>query len=265
MIATSMMPSLSTRRLSMQLSDTKKIRLNVTIDDVSPHTRSSIVPVLEYKKMLPGKKITLFIPTAHWRTVRQEVATQYPLRLSQNEQFCQQLLDLPSVLFECAYHGEFHGRPFISDNDELMGLNYDEACAKFESMLNEVKLAGLEKRMTMIIRPPAWRMSAAAIRAARSFGFALALIDVDYAKETYAGEDELENDVIYSNLVYPQNDVTKIDCDSSICYHASNWDKGLLSQQALEQLTTVLNRDNVQTVHMSELLAEKKKKSYELS
>jgi predicted deacetylase len=119
-------------------------KLNISIDDVSPHTKSSIVPVLNFRDKFPRKKVTLFIPTAYWRTVKQGITTQYPLKLSEHEQFCQQLLDLPSDLFECAYHGYYHGIPFQSDNDEFKSLTYDEACNKFELMLDEVKRAGLE-------------------------------------------------------------------------------------------------------------------------
>ena len=60
-------------------------KVNISIDDVSPHPMSSVGVIdrcMEVIEEFPDVKFTLFIPAAYWRTTRPEVATTKPLNLS---------------------------------------------------------------------------------------------------------------------------------------------------------------------------------------
>ena len=68
-------------------------KINISIDDVSPHSESS-VKVLEQChdliKEFPEIKFTLFVPIAYWRTMG-PTATKTPLRIDEHPEFCEVL------------------------------------------------------------------------------------------------------------------------------------------------------------------------------
>ena len=79
-----------------------KFDVNVSIDDVSPHPRSSTKVIDQCYKLIdsfPDIKFTLFVPTAYWRTMRAEIATKEPLVISKYPEFCEELKKLPVVNF----------------------------------------------------------------------------------------------------------------------------------------------------------------------
>ena len=61
------------------------MKINISIDDVSPHPKSSISVVNRCFRLIqefPDIKFTLFVPIAYWRTTRAEVSTPGPLQIN---------------------------------------------------------------------------------------------------------------------------------------------------------------------------------------
>lgn len=219
------------------------MKLNISIDDVSPHPQSSIKVLdrcFELIDQIPDIKFTLFVPTAYWRTIRKEVATPSALYISQYPDFIDYLKKLPKSNFELCYHGLFHGVPGRTDNDEFQFLTYDEAIEKFNLMFEETKRAGIHEDFEMIFRPPAWRMSPGAIKAAADVGIqVLALSPSDYAVATYKGEEKNFRKVVYFDASPPIVPLPKTEIDLptlEIVYHACEWDKSYLNKELSREL-----------------------------
>lgn len=222
-------------------------KINISIDDVSPHPMSSI-KVLENCYYLiskfPDIKFSLFIPISYWRTVKPGTETKHPLQINLFPEFCNFIKNLPKRNFEICFHGFYHGIPGRSDNDEFQNLSYDDAIKRFKAMFEVVKLADLSSSFKMIFRPPAWRMSGESIQAARDFGFkVLALSQKEYAKKTYGGVENLKDDIVYYNC-NPPFDSLVISEKTEIVYHACEWDKNYLSRSMTEDLEVFLSKNN---------------------
>ena len=124
------------------------MKVNISIDDVSPHPYSSVRVLEKCEELIeefPDMKISLFIPTAYWRTIKPGTTTKIPLNLSNFPEFCEEISDLDPNNYEIGFHGYYHGIPGRSDNDEFQNLSYDETNHKIDLMLEEVKKSGLEK------------------------------------------------------------------------------------------------------------------------
>jgi len=215
------------------------VKINISIDDVSPHPLSS-VRVLdrceEIIKKFPDAKFTLFVPIAYWRTIKPGIRTPEPLVIKDHPEFCEKLRRLSPNSYEVCYHGFYHGIPGKSDNDEFQYLSYEEAFSKFEDMKYIVAQAGLADVFQPIFRPPAWRMSRHAIRAARDCGIrTLALSAKDHAKKTYEGEDEKFESVVYYDCNPPFDPLVEKQ-KNEIVYHACEWDKNHLGEDLTSQL-----------------------------
>jgi len=230
-------------------------KVNISIDDITPHPLSSTKVLQRCEEMIEefnDIKFTLFIPVAYWRT--QSHATEKPLLISNHIDFCNEISALPKENYEIAYHGYYHGIPFRSNNDEFQHLDYEEAVEIFLKMFNVVKKLGLRERFSPIFRPPAWRMSPEAIRAAKATGIEiLALSPKAYAKETYkGGEEEFEN-VIYYN-VNPPFEPLELYEQTEIVYHACEWDKNYLDKNKTKNLINFLkpNRDKIDFCFMKD-------------
>ena len=79
------------------------MKVNISIDDVSPHPLSSIKVLdrcFELIKIFPDIRFSLFIPIAYWRTTKQEIATEKPLIISEFHNFCNTIKNLPDNNFE---------------------------------------------------------------------------------------------------------------------------------------------------------------------
>jgi len=217
-------------------------KVNISIDDVSPHPLSSAKVVdrcYEVLDVFPEAKFTLFIPLSYWRT-QGETATAQPLKISLYREFCDLLRKLPKNNFELGYHGLFHGIPFESNNDEFCNLSYDDAMKKFQIMFNIVKES--ELIFSSVFRPPAWRMSGEAIKAAKDFGIEyLSLSPEKYAQDTYAGAHAKHDNVFYFN-VNPPHKPLKIFERTEIVYHACEWDKNYLNKEKTEELVEFLQK-----------------------
>jgi predicted deacetylase len=216
------------------------MKVNISIDDVSPHPQSSVNVLnrcFELISEFPEIKFSLFVPVAYWRTVKPEIATQKPLVIDQFPDFCKTLRELPASNFEVCYHGLFHGIPGVSDNDEFQHLTEDRAVIKFENMFNVVSRANLKNVFKPVFRPPAWRMSPGAILAAKKVGIrTLALSPKDYAKATYQSEEYSFPKVVYYNCNPPFDPLTAGQ-SVEIVYHACEWDKNYFSTELSSQLS----------------------------
>lgn len=221
------------------------MKVNISIDDVSPHPRSSQAVVErchEIIKVFPDAKFTLFVPTAYWRTMG-ETSTKEALRLDKYPDFCEFLKELPSKNFEVAYHGLFHGIPGVSNNDEFKSLNFEETTKRFKMMEQIAKNAGVQEIFKRYFRPPAWKMSSDAIRAARAWGVEiLALSPDEIPKATYDNEDTNVKDVVYYN-VNPPFKPLQLHEKTEIVYHACEWDKNFLNAKKTSQLIDFLRQE----------------------
>ncbi len=213
-------------------------KVNISIDDVSPHPLSSVKVIDNCYKIIddfPLAKFTLFVPIAYWRTM-EYTSTKGPLSIEEHPDFCQYLKMLPSENFEIGYHCYYHGIPGKSNNDEFQHLSMAEAINKFNLMFDIVEKAGLSEVFKPIFRPPAWRMSAAAIRAARDVGMKiLALSPDDYATAVYCGEDKSFMNVNYYNVNPPWKPLRFFE-KTGVVYHACEWDKNYLNLQKVDEL-----------------------------
>ena len=236
-----------------------KSLVNISIDDISPHPKSSLSVVercLEVIKIFPDTKFSLFVPVSYWRTIKTKTTTKAPLQINLFPDFCDNLKKLPKKNFEICYHGYYHGIPGKSDNDEFQYLDYAEASEKFKAMFEVSSLAGLSEVFKKIFRPPAWRMSPDSIRAARDCGIKLlALSPKEYAKNTYMGEENKVNDVVYYNC-NPPFDNLNLHKKTEIVYHACEWDKNYLDIEKTKSLKDFLNvnKDNISFSFLEGLL-----------
>lgn len=223
------------------------MKVNISIDDVSPHPLSSIKVVdrcFELIKIFPDIKFSLFIPVSYWRTIKPGTTTEVPLRLDAFPDFCLAIKNLPKENFEICYHGFFHGIPGKSDNDEFKDLNREEAIEKFSNIFDIVKHASLEDTFKPIFRPPAWRMSPDAIKVAQEVGIrTLALSPKEYAKVTYAGAEANFPKVVYYNCNPPFDELTSSP-SVEIVYHACEWDKNYMNIDLTQQLILWLKSQN---------------------
>lgn len=236
--------------------------INISIDDVTPHPKSSVGVLnrcFELINVFPDIKFTLFVPVSYWRTIKPNIATKIPLQINLFPDFCNTLRSLPEKNFELCYHGYYHGIPGKSDNDEFQFLKYDEAMQKFNDMFEVVKLANLETKFKKIFRPPAWRMSEAAIRASIDSGInVLALSPDDYAQKTYGGIVKTIDNIVYYNSNPPFKPLSVFP-KTEIVYHACEWDKNYLCKEKTKYLQDFLNnnRDNLSFSFLEGLLESK--------
>ena len=216
-----------------------RYKINISIDDISPHPQASTKVLHNCYKLIEkfeDIKFTLFIPLAYWRTIG-ITATEHALRLDKCSESCKVLRNLPSN-FEIGYHGLFHGIPRINNNDEFQHLSFSEALKRFEMMKKIADNAELEFKN--YFRPPAWRMSPEAILAAQEWGIEiLALSPELYAKKTYDKADEAFSNVVYYNVNPPFKPLELYEKTEAV-YHACEWDKNYLSEQKTDELIRFL-------------------------
>jgi len=225
--------------------------VNISIDDVTPHPLSSTKVLDRCHELIEefeDIKFTLFIPTSYWRTMppqegRPDTRTADPFQIDLHPEFCKELKSLPKKNFELGFHGHFHGIPRKSNNDEFQHMNHPQALDRFKLMFDTAEKAGIKDSMQPIFRPPAWRMSADAIRAAKELGIEiLALSAKPNYKQTYGGADESFENVVYYN-VNPPFDPLTLCSKTEIVYHACEWDKNYLDKDKTEDLKNFLKKN----------------------
>lgn len=234
-----------------------KYKVNISIDDVSPHPLASVKVLnkcLELIRIFPDIKFSLFVPIAYWRTQRPSVATSEPLVIWKYPDFCDTMKKLSPLNFEICYHGYYHGIPGENDNNEFLDIEHDEAVKRVKSMKRQVAKAGLTDVFKPIFRPPAWRMGPEAWDALNEEGFELfAVTDIDYAIKSYQGKDK-EYKSNYST-VFPPFRPLELKENCGIVYHACEWDRNYLSEKHKDDLIELLleNRDDIEFVFMEDL------------
>lgn len=230
-------------------------KINISIDDVSPHPMSSTRVLQRCMQVIdvhPTVKFTLFVPVAYWRTIG-TTATSAPLELSEHPKFCEELLSLPRENFEVAYHGLHHGIPGRSNNDELQNVGYDEACGIIERMVDGANRAGLGSVFKGILRPPAWRMSPHAFQAAEDLGIRTFALSPDpYAMATYAGAQSGRR-VVYYNCCPPAKPLATYG-KTEVVYHACEWDSNYLDASKAVELIDFLIAHPLRPAFIEELV-----------
>lgn len=218
-----------------------KNRLNISIDDVSPHPMSSIRVVDRCMHLLgefPDLKFSLFVPASYWRTIG-PTATKKPLRLDEFPSFCDELRSLPTSNFEIGFHGNFHGIPGKSNNDELEWIDYKQADAVIKEMKSVVAAAGLIDIFKPMIRPPAWRMSPHVFDACIDNGIDLfALSSDEYALKTYRGA-HIGKRVVFYDCCPPHKPLFLRE-RTEVLYHACEWDGNWLGPELYDELEQFL-------------------------
>ena len=232
------------------------MKVNISIDDVSPHPYSSTRVLEKCEELIeefPNMKISLFIPTAYWRTIKPGTTTKVPLKLSHFPEFCEEIADLDPNNYEIGFHGYYHGIPGRSDNDEFQDLTYEETDRKIDLMLEEVSKCGLEGSFKKIFRPPAWRMNPEAFKCLSDRGFKLfALTDLDYAIKTYQGAEKIYPST--NSAQFPPSRPLKEDRNCGIVYHACEWDGNYLNSEKVHDLIHFLKDREKEFVFLEGLL-----------
>lgn len=232
------------------------MKVNISIDDITPHLFSSTSVLEKCEELLetfPEIKFSLFVPVAYWRTMKPGTTTSKPLHISQDQEFCKTLMELSDDNYEIGFHGYYHGIPGKSDNDEFQYLNYDETMKKIDLMFEEMEKAGLQDKVKKIFRPPAWRLSPDAFRALSDRGFELfALTDLPHIKEVYAGEEN-NHPCTFSNQFPPFKPLEETE-KCGIVYHACEWDKNYLNVEKRDELIKFLSDKECEFVFLDGLL-----------
>ena len=237
--------------------------VNISIDDVSPHLLSSTKVLDRCRELIQefkDIKFTLFVPISYWRTMppdygRADTRTESPLQIDQYPEFCKEIKELPKSNFEVAYHGFFHGIPNKSNNDEFKELSYEQAVDKFKIIFDVVEKAGLKQDFKPVFRPPAWRMSPAAIEAAKDLGIQiLALSPKQAYRDVYAGGEDTFMNVVYCTANPPFDPLT-LCSKTEVVYHACEWDENYLDETKTEELAEFLreNSDKVEFCFMEDM------------
>jgi hypothetical protein len=221
-------------------------KLNVSIDDITPHPLSSTKVLdrcFELMEIFPTIKFSLFIPMAYWRVNRPGTITDKPLLVSEYPDFCETLASLPEENFELGYHGLFHGKPLEgNDNDELYNITYEQSIGIIGRMLEEAEKAGLKDLFKPMLRPPCWKMSPQAFDAANELGIELfALTNIQNRLETYEGRN-VKYSSVYSNCA-PPNRKLEVTDRCGVVYHACEWLKNYLDTERKDELIEFINRD----------------------
>lgn len=231
-------------------------KINISIDDVSPHPNSSIKILENCYKLInefPAIKITLFIPLAYWRTIG-NTKTKEPLNIHKYKNFCNIIKNLNKKNFEIGFHGYYHGIPNKSNNDEFRLLSEIDTNKKIKLMNEELEKCGLNETFKKLFRPPAWRISSDAIKVFKKNNFKLCLSKnpSPITNEKFYDFDIDINDVNFSNIFPPFIPLKEFDNeDLNIVYHACEWDKNYLSDVYTNDLIDFLkNIENKEFVFM---------------
>ena len=249
------------------------MKLNISIDDICPHPKSSDKVLEQCFRLIdffPEIKFTLFIPSAYWRTLPNpdlikydwspngsqiDQRTKSPLYLDLFPNFCDTIKNLNTKNFEVGYHGHFHGVKNVSNNDEFEKLDYNEAKDIIKNMFQTVSKAGLDKIFKPIFRPPGWKMSAYAIKAAEDMGIkTFALGSFDYALKSYQGQDK-QVKTVYETCSPPISPI-KFVARTEITYHACEWLNNYFSVEHRKNLYNSIkkNQEQIDFCFMEEMV-----------
>lgn len=224
--------------------NTLKDVINISIDDISPHPQSShrcLDWCFKLVDMYPEIKISLFVPTAYWRTMPikdWDTSTPEPMNLSKDPVLCDILKALPKENFEVCYHGMYHGIPYESNNFEFKKLTVQETKIRLDNMMKEAVYVGLDNTFKKILRPPSWYMSGDAIVAAQEMGFEyLSLAPEKKIRKFYETVDQNYNNITYYNICPPYVEYPDtIYYKNTIVFHACEWSANYLNKENFNRL-----------------------------
>lgn len=217
------------------------MKINISIDDITVHPKSNsevLDRAFEILKVWPEAKFTLFIPTAYRRQGEQSY------RLSEYPDFCKTIKDLPTANFELCWHGHNHGIKNVSSNSEFIYLDYTESLAHYKAMFEEAEKAGLFELYKPVFRPPAWKLSPKAFRAAWDCGIKiLSLSPKSYAQESYKdAHKDWPGKIIFYNVNPPFDDL-KLYAETVCVYHACQWDKNYMDKAKTQELIAFIQEN----------------------
>ena len=219
-------------------------KLNISIDDVSPHPRSSVKVIEQCNRIIerfPDAKFTLFVPVSYWRTMKPEVASNRPFQINLYPDFCDTIKSLSKKNFEIGYHGFHHGIPGKTDNDEMRNLTSSQCNELLTGMKKIVELSGLD--FAPVLRPPSWRMSPECFDPCKDHGIkVLALHPGPYGGLDYGGKDKDFEHVVYYTACPPFQPLEL--CEKiEVVYHACDWDKNYLNKSLADDLISFIERN----------------------
>ena len=232
------------------------MKINVSIDDISPHPSSSIKCLDKCFKLIeafPDIKFTLFIPTRYCRSMDHN---NEEYNIFDHQYFIDKINSLPKNNFEVGYHGLNHGIFGESNNDEFESLNYEQALSKLTMCKKDFKSCNIDVRN--IFRPPAFRLSPESLKACYDFGIDLVSLNSgDMYKKVYCGFDEMDkykHMINYVDCFPPFVGLFKKD-SLEIMYHACEWDKNYFSDVFVDNLINFINKsDDVEFVFINDLV-----------
>jgi predicted deacetylase len=202
-------------------------RVNISIDDISPHPRSS-VKVLDQCYYLidkfPGIKFTIFVPMAY------KLINEESYRVDEYPEFCEIIKSLPEDKFEIGWHGYYHDRwneKNKARDREFRELTYEETGEVFSRMYEVAKKAGIIHKFKSLFRPPAFKISQEAIR--------------------YCNENEIELADHTTINVNPPHKPLELFGRTEMLYHACEWDKNYMNDKLTKSLESFL-RENIENI-----------------
>lgn len=228
----------------------KKNKLNISIDDISPHPKSSTKILNKCNDIISvfnEVKFTLFIPMAFTRLKEK---TYF---ISENENFCNTLSNLSSENFELGWHGYYHGIINNSNNDEFRYLKYNDCSRILDLMYKEAEKAKIKHLFKPIFRPPAFHMSSDCFKCLYENGIKKLCIS---SKINYNNSEEefikLGGFVNYYNanpplISFPENK------DTYAFYHACEWDVSYLNDFLKDDLIKFITNNNFEFVFLGDL------------
>lgn len=228
------------------------MKINISIDDLSPHPRSSMGVLRQCEMVLkkhPSIKFTLFVPMAYQRI------GEKAWKIWEHGGFCSALKNLPKENYELGWHGYYHGIPGISNNHEFRDIDYDAAMQKFKDMFAASERAGLGGCFRPVFRPPAWYISPDGMRAAADSGMkVITMATRKKYRKVYGDSCKYARRVIFYNVNPPQ-DPLKLYAETSACYHACEWDQSYFSVEMANELIAFLekNKEYIKPCFMGEM------------
>lgn len=217
---------------------------NLSLDDFSPHPQAGLdFKVIEMCNKLidkyPEVKIDLFVPTAYSRL------NQVPCKLSQHQGWADKVKQLPDN-YRLNMHGHYHRRFYgdhdfhryrASNNDEFQHVTAEEAGVILKESKIEFAKSGLKH--TNVIRPPAWKISVAAVQYLIRKGFFIAGNDEYYKKLKNYIPNLHKHWQKYNWDMIKKCNILKGDVFAF--GHTSNWTNNYFDEERLEMVLELLS------------------------
>jgi len=214
-----------------------KLKINVSIDDVSPHKKiglDAVHRILNVIDKFSGLKVSLFIPTAIRRYASGDKKSYC---LEDYPKFVDQLKALPPANFEICYHGHKHGnKSHRKNNDEFRYLKRRDALDILNRSRQIFDHVGLKARK--VFRPPGFWLSKDSFGACSDFGIkVLALHRAKRYRKCYKGCHETYNHVVYVSKQKPD-----FPNEFEMLYHAGRDQKDCFNKRKSRELIEILNK-----------------------